>query len=176
MYGFPDRRVRVYKELSINLLNNKTMNKWFLAKVRYEKATEKGMNKKVTELYLVDALSFTEAEMRITEEMKPFINGEFQVCALSMANYSEWFPSERVEDDKWYRVKVSWISVDEKSNKEKRSSWYALVESDSTANAEKYFHNRMKGTLGDYIVESVSETTIMDVYPYSTEEVNDENR
>ena len=56
MYGFPDRRVRVYKELSINLLNNKTMNKWFLAKVRYEKATEKGMNKKVTELYLVDAL------------------------------------------------------------------------------------------------------------------------
>lgn len=149
---------------------------WFECKIRYEKTAENGMNKKVTEPYLVDALSFTEAESRIIEEMKPFINGEFKVTAIKLANYSEYFASDNEKDDKWYRVKANWITLNEKSGKEKRSSWNALVQSDSTVNAEKYFHERMKGTLADYTVESVSETTLMDVYPYSLEKETEETK
>lgn len=152
------------------------MNTWLLCKIRYDKTAENGMTKKVSELYLVDALSFTESEARIIAETEPFITGEMQVCAISRANFSEFYASESVEDDRWYKVKVSWITLDEKSNKEKKSAWYALVQSSSTANAEKYFHDRMKGALGDYEVESVGETAIMDVYPYSLDAETDETR
>lgn len=152
------------------------MHTWFECRIRYEKTMENGMNKKVTEPYLVDALSFTEAESRIIEEMTPFISGDFKVTAIKLVNYSEFFPSDDEVADKWYKVKANWITLDEKSGKEKRSGWYALVQSDSTVNAEKYFHERMKGTLGDYTVESVSETSIMDVYPYEVEQETEETR
>lgn len=71
------------------------MHTWFECKIRYEKTMDNGMNKKVTEPYLVDALSFTEAEARIIEEMTPFISGEFTVSDIKRANYSELFPCER---------------------------------------------------------------------------------
>lgn len=149
---------------------------WFQCKIRYDKTVESGMTKKVSELYLVDALSFTEAEARIIEEMSPFVSGEMQVSAIARANYSEFFASDSPEDDIWYKVKASWITLDEKSGKEKKSAWYALVESNSTANAEAHFRDRMQGTLGDYTIESVSETQIIDVYPYVLEKETDENR
>lgn len=152
------------------------MGTWFECKIRYEKTMENGMKKKVNELYLVDAMSFTEAESRIIEEMRPFITDEFKVTAIKLANYREYFNSDKEHDDKWYKVKANFITVDEKSGKEKRSGWYALVKSDSTVNAEKYFHERMKGTLSDYIVESVSETVLMDVYTYETESETEETR
>lgn len=138
------------------------MGTWFECKIRYEKTMENGMKKKVNELYLVDAMSFTEAESRIIEEMRPFITDEFKVTAIKLANYREYFNSDKEHDDK--------------SGKEKRSSWYALVKSDSTVNAEKYFHERMKGTLSDYIVESVSETALMDVYTYETDSETEETK
>lgn len=134
------------------------------------------MRKKVNELYLIDAMSFTEAESRIIEEMKQFISGEFKVKAIKLANYREYFNNDNEYADKWYKVKANFITVDEKSGKEKRSGWYALVKSDSTVNAEKYFHERMKGTLSDYIVESVSETALMDVYTYETDSETEETK
>ena len=69
------------------------MHTWFECKIRYEKVMENGMNKKVTEPYLVDALSFTEAEARIIEEITPYISGEFTVSDIKRANYSELFPA-----------------------------------------------------------------------------------
>lgn len=152
------------------------MGTWFECKIRYEKTMENGMRKKVNELYLIDAMSFTEAESRIIEEMKPFVSGEFKVTAIKLANYREYFNNDNEYADKWYKVKANFITVDEKSGKEKRSSWYALVKSDSTVNAEKYFHERMKGTLSDYIVESVSETALMDVYTYEKESETEETK
>ena len=90
------------------------MHTWFECKIRYEKVMENGMQKKVTEPYLVDALSFTEAEARIIEEMTPFISGEFTVSDIKRANYSELFPSDEESADRWFKCKLIFITLDEK--------------------------------------------------------------
>ena len=97
------------------------MHTWFLCKIRYEKVMENGMQKKVTEPYLVDALSFTEAEARIIEEVTPFISGEFTVSDISRAHYSEIFTSEEDSADKWFAGRLAFTTLDEKSGKEKRT-------------------------------------------------------
>ena len=140
---------------------------WFECKIRYEKIMENGMNKKVTEPYLVDALSFTEAEARIIEEMTPFISGEFTVSDIKRANYSELFPSEEEAADRWFKCKLVYITLDEKSGAEKRTSTMVLVQAADLRDAVKKLDEGMKGTMADYIISSVSETPLMDVYPYS---------
>ena len=152
------------------------MKKWFLAKIRYKKTDEKGMTRKVTESYLVDALSFTEAEARIIDNVKDFITGEFNVTALKWESISELFASDKECDDKWYKIKVAFITLDEKSGKERKTYTYMLVQSSDTASAEKRLHEGMKGTLADYRVMTVTETPIMDVYPYVLEPENEETR
>lgn len=152
------------------------MKKWFLAKIRYEKTDEKGMTRKVTESYLVDALSFTEAEARIIDNVKDFITGEFSVTALKWESVSELFASDKACDDKWYKIKVVYITLDEKSGKERRTYAYMFVQSSDTANAEKRLHEGMKGTLADYLVMEVKETQIVDVYPYVLEPETEETR
>lgn len=146
------------------------MHNWFICKLRYEKVMENGMNKKVTEPYLVDALSFTEAEARIIEEMSPFISGEFIVKDISRANISELFPSEEEAADRWFKCKLVFITLDEKNDAEKKTSTYVLVQGASTEDATTKLHEGMKGTMADYRIESVVETQILDVYPYGTEE------
>lgn len=142
------------------------MHTWFECRIRYEKVMENGMQKKVTEPYLVDALSFTEAEARIIEEMTPFISGEFVVSDIKRANYSELFPSLDEQDDRWFKCKLCFITLDEKSGAEKRTSTYVLVQASDLDRAKKNLDEGMKGTLADYQVASVVETAIMDVYPY----------
>ena len=153
-----------------------TMHTWFIAKIRYEKTMENGMNKKVTELYLVDALSFTEAEARIIEEMTRFISGEFMVSDLRRANISEIFSSEEENDDKWYKIKIAIATLNEKSGKEKRSYRYILIQCSDTAKAEAVLHGRMEAALSGYEVIKVEETDIMDVYPYVLAAENEETR
>ena len=146
------------------------MHTWFECKIRYEKTMENGMNKKVTEPYLVDALSFTEAEARIIEEMTPFISGEFTVSDIKRANYSELFPSEEEAADRWFKCKLVFITLDEKSGAEKKTSTQVLVQAADLRDAVKKLDEGMKGTMVDYQIASVAETAIMDVYPYSAEE------
>lgn len=146
------------------------MNVWFECKIRYEKLMENGMNKKVTEPYLVDALSFTEAEARIIEEMTPFITGEFTISDIKRANYSELFVSEEEAADRWFKCKLIFITLDEKSGAEKKSSTQVLVQAADLRDAVKKLDEGMKGTMADYQIGSVSETAIMDVYPYEVEE------
>lgn len=146
------------------------MHNWFICKLRYEKVMENGMNKKVTEPYLVDALIFTEAEARIIEEMSPFISGEFIVKDISRANISELFPSEEEAADRWFKCKLVFITLDDKSGAEKKTPTYVLVQGASTEDATTKLHEGMKGTMADYRIESVVETPILDVYPYGTEE------
>ena len=146
------------------------MHTWFECKIRYEKVMENGMNKKVTEPYLVDALSFTEAEARIIEEMTPFISGEFTVSDIKRANYSELFPSEEEAADRWFKCKLVFITLDEKSGAEKKTSTQVLVQAADLRDAVKKLDEGMKGTMADYQIASVAETAIMDVYPYSAEE------
>ena len=148
------------------------MHTWFECKVRYEKTLENGMNKKVTEPYLVDALSFTEAEARIIEEVSPYISGEFTIADIKRANYTELFFCEEDSADRWFKCKLTFISLDEKSGAEKKTSSNVLVQAADLRDAVKKLDEGMKGSMADYIIASVAETAIMDVYPY-TEGPND---
>ncbi|MCD8310314.1 MAG: DUF4494 domain-containing protein [Prevotellaceae bacterium] len=143
------------------------MHTWFECKVRYEKTMENGMNKKVTEPYLVDALSFTEAEARILKEISPFISGEFIVADIKRANYSELFPCEEEAADRWFKCKLLFITLDEKSGVEKSTSTLVLVQAADLRDAVAKLDEGMKGTMADYQIASVVETPIMDVYPYT---------
>ena len=129
------------------------MYNWFECKIRYEKLTENGITKKVTEPYLVDALSFTEAESRIIEEITPFISGEFTVADIKRANYSEIFPSDAEADDKWFKCKLYFITLDEKSGVEKKSATNILVQASDLREAVKNLDEGMKGTMADYVIE-----------------------
>lgn len=113
------------------------MHNWFECKIRYEKVAENGMNKKVTEPYLVDALSFTEAESRIIEEITPFISGDFTVADIKRANYSELFPCEEDAADRWFKCKLYFITLDEKSGAEKKTATNVLVQASDLRDAVK---------------------------------------
>lgn len=141
---------------------------WFECKIRYAKLNEDGMQKKVTEGYAVDALSFTEAENRIMEEMSSYISGEFTVTDIKKAPYSEVFFSDLDSDDKWYKARLQFITLDERSNKEKCSNVYYLVNAGSFTGAMKSIEEVMNGTMIDYDITSIAETAILDVYEYTT--------
>ena len=146
------------------------MHTWFEVKIRYEKVMDNGMQKKVTEPYLFDALSFTESEGKCIEEMTPFISGEFTVSGIRRANYSEIFPSDEESADRWFKCKLVFITLDEKSGAEKKTSTQVLVQAADLRDAVKKLDEGMKGTMADYQIASVSETAIMDVYPYEAKE------
>ncbi len=146
------------------------MNTWFEVKIRYEKVMENGMNKKVTEPYLFDALSFTESEGKCIEEMTPFISGEFTIADIKRAKYSEVFFSDEESADKWFKCKLVFITLDEKNGMEKRTSTNVLVQAADLRDAVKKLDDGMKGTMADYQIASVAETSIMDVYPYEAKE------
>ena len=136
---------------------------WFECKVRYERMTENGSVKKVNEPYLVDALTFTEAEARIIEKITPFISGDFSISAVKKTKVSEIFFDEKA--DRYYMVKVNFITIDEKSGTEKKSASFILVQASDFSGALKRFEEGMKGTLADYEIASISETMLMDVFP-----------
>ena len=142
------------------------MNNWFECKISYEKTMENGMQKKVTEAYLVDALSFTEAEARITEEAKVFISGEFKVEDIKRARLSEIFFGD---GEKYYKAKVNYITLDARSGREKRTPTYMLVQAYTIDEAKDRLIEGMKGTMADYVVESITETKLLDVFPYGEE-------
>ncbi|MBD5203967.1 MAG: DUF4494 domain-containing protein [Bacteroidales bacterium] len=137
---------------------------WFECKVRYDKMQENGMVKKVNEPYLVDALTFTEAEQRINEEMKPYISGEFSISAVKKTKISEIFFDEA--GDRYYMVKVNFMTLDEKSGTEKKTVSQILVQATDFDGALSNFRKGMEGTLADYEIGSLSETMLMDVFPF----------
>lgn len=141
---------------------------WFECTVRYERQMEDGMTKRVPELYVVDALSFGEAEEAITREMTAYVSGEFEVKNINPAAYHEVFFSENAADDRWYKAKVSFITIDEKTEKEKRSTVTYLVQASTFNGALKNIDEVMKSTLIDYVIANISETKIMDVYEHRT--------
>lgn len=144
------------------------MNNWFECKITYEKMADDGHLKKITESYLVDALSFTEAEARIVEEAQAFVSGEFIVKDIKRAYLSELF--FHAGGDKYYKVKVNFITLDEKSGSEKKTPAYMLVQASTIDDAKAWLEDGMKGSMADYVVESIKETKIMDVYPYEAPE------
>lgn len=145
------------------------MSEWFECKVKYEKTLENGMLKKVTEPYLVDALSFTEAERRFLEEIEPFMSGEFQVTDIKRAKFAELFETDEEAADRWFKAKVSFITLDEKTAVEKKSSQNILIQASDLRDAVKRLDKGMEGTMADYEIASVAETPIMDVFHYKAE-------
>ncbi len=144
------------------------MLNWFECKIKYEKTVEEGKIVKVNEAYLVDALSFTEAEARINEEMKPFISGEFIVSNIRRARINELFVNEN--GDKWYRSKVYFISLDEEKGIEKRTASTMMIQANNVKEAWDGLQEGMKSTMADYEVASISETTILDVFAFAAKE------
>lgn len=150
---------------------------WFECKVRFDKMMENGAVKRVTESYLVDALSFTEAEARIIEEISPFISGDYSIPAIKKTTIAEIFPDDSA--DKWWIVKYNFITIDEKTARERRTPVHVMVQAASQQGAVDRFNEGMKGTLADFEIEKVAETRIMDVYPAkftSSDEDRDSDR
>lgn len=139
------------------------MSKWFECKVRYDKMQENGAVKKVTEPYLVDALSFTEAEARIIEELTPFISGEFEVAGIKRVNYAEVVTA--TDADRWYECKVEFVTLDERTASEKKTASRLLVAANDLHDAVSRFDAAMAGTMADYNALCIKETALMDVYP-----------
>lgn len=136
---------------------------WFECKVRYDKMQENGTVKKVNEPYLVDALTFTEAEARIIEEITPFISGDFSISAVKKTKISEIFFDDSA--DRYYMVKVNFVTLDEKTGVEKKSASFILTQANDLSGALDRFQDGMKGTMADYDIASIVETPLMDVYP-----------
>ena len=141
-------------------------SEWFECKVRYEKTLENGLIKKVTETYLVDALSFTEAEKRFIEEITPFMTGEFIVTDIKRARISELFDSEDLSDDRWFRARIAYITLDEKTGVEKRTAQNVLIQANDFHKAINRLDEGMKGTLGEWVIVTVTETAIIDVFKF----------
>ena len=141
-------------------------SEWFECKVQYEKVMEDGMQKKVTESYTVEALSFTEAEARIIEEMSTYINGEYEVKDIKKAKYKEIWFSDDENADRFYQAKLQFITIDEKTAKEKRSNFVCLVQAATLNGAIKGIDEFRGGTMSDYASVEAKETKILDVIEY----------
>lgn len=160
--------IRLYELIKISkkkIMRSRTST-WFEIKVKYQKTMEDGSEKVVSEAYVVDALSFTEAESAIIDEMSVYVSGELKVSGIGKAGYGEIFFSDVDDDDKWYKAKLQFITIDEKSEKEKRSNVTYLVQAKSLARALRYIDEVMGKTMIDYDVIGLNETKLMDVFEH----------
>jgi hypothetical protein len=134
---------------------------------------DNGLQKKVTEQYVVDALSFSEAEKRITEEMSAYISGEFEITDVKKALYKEVFFDDAEMSDRYYKAKLAFITIDERTEKEKRSNATYLVQATTLDGAVKNINEVMDGTMIDYEKSNIAETKIMDVFEYAQDKASD---
>lgn len=142
------------------------MNSYFEVGVRYYKTMEDGAIRKVTENYLLDAISFTEAEKRATEEMQAYIS-EFSVVTEKITNIAEVVTTNDTSADKFYKVKHSLITIGKKTAKEKKQAQYIIIQASSVDDARERYKQHIKGWFVDVVLEAVSETKYMDYFPYT---------
>ena len=139
---------------------------WFECKIRYEKIMEDGTPKKVNEVYVIDALSFSEAEERIMEEMSSYISGEIELVDVKIAPYKEIFFADNNLTERWFKAKVVYIIIDERTQREKRMPVMVLVNAGNINSAIKNTDEVMGGTMIDYAITAIQETKIFDVFEY----------
>ena len=140
------------------------VSKFFEVKIQYQKTLEDGKEKKVTEQYVVEALSFTEAESRIAEEMLPYTDGDLDVVSEKIAPYNEIFLSDNSTDDKWFISKVGFITLDEKTAKEKKQTFRYLVQAETSEKAMDYTKEMFSHCMSDYSIDSVQDTPTLNVF------------
>ncbi|MTI32043.1 DUF4494 domain-containing protein [Xanthovirga aplysinae] len=148
------------------------MKTWFLCKVKYLREDDKGLLKSVTEPYLVDAMSFTEAEARIYEEMSKIVRGDFTVPNISKSNIVDIFHYE--DADVWHKCKVSYVVVDDESGKEKRVNHFMIVTAKDVKEAYDRIHESLNNMLVTFRVPEVVESPIVEVFPYISDEEKEE--
>ena len=141
---------------------------WFNTIVKYEKTGDEGKIVKISESYLFDALSFTEAEARIIEEMRPFISGEFITTTIRRARINELFANPN--GDRWWDCKVFFISLDEEKGIEKRTASKMMVQANDIDEASAELKKGMAGSMASYVVAGITETPILDVFPFTAPE------
>ena len=142
------------------------VSKYYEVKIQYQKTLEDGKEKKVTEQYAVEALSFTEAESRIIEEMTPYISGDFDIVSEKIAPYNEIILSDNSTDDKWFVSKVGFIALDEKTAKEKKQTFRYLVQAETSEKAMDYTKEMFSHGMSDYSIDAVQDTPTLDVFLY----------
>ena len=167
------------------------MKTFFLVKVKFEKTAENGKIVKVSEVYLVDALSFTEAEQRIIKELEPFISGEFEVSSIARKKYNELIRAHRginlidaeankmlkanenqsPEADRYFECKVNFITFDEDKQKDKKTPSLMLVHANSTRSANDTLTEVLLKSMADYEIEKIAETKIIDVFIYESKTI-----
>jgi hypothetical protein len=150
---------------------------WYECKVKYRKFDEASATHKIkTEPFLVDAISYTEAESRITQEMAAYLpdNEEIKITNIKVANFAEIHPFENT--DRWFKSRVSLIAFDEESGKERKTNMYLLVQANDVQEAYVNTVSTMQDTMGEYTIPAISESPIMDVFPYFTGEEEDMER
>ena len=140
------------------------VSKFFEVKIQYQKMQEDGKEKKVTEQYVVEAMSFTEAETRIAEEMLPYTDGDLYVVSEKIAPYNEIFISDNSTDDKWFVSKVGFITLDEKTEKEKKQTFRYLVQARTSELAMDYTKEMFSHGMSDYRIDAVKDTPTLDVF------------
>lgn len=146
------------------------MANYYEAKVCYERQADDAGMKRVSELYLVDALSFTEAEERVVKEVRPNVSvGELDVVNIRRRKIAELLLSRDSRHDRYYRAKVAFVTIDERTGAERATSVAMIVQSDTLINASSSLASELDKQLGTYRIESISETPIMDVYLYQAE-------
>lgn len=141
-------------------------SKYFEVKIQYQKILGNDKVKKVTEQYVVEALSFTEAESRIAEEMLPYTDGDLDVVSEKIAPFNEILLSDRTDDDKWFISKVGFITLDEKTAKEKKQTFRYLVQAATSEHALDYTKEMLSHGMSYYCIDAVQDTQTLDVFLY----------
>ena len=146
-------------------------SKWFEVKVAYDKTMESGEQKKVTETFVVEAMSFTEAEAKVAKDIVAgYITSDYEIKAITIPQYKEvWFTDDN-SDYKWYKAKLQFVTLDENTQKEKKINVFYLVQAGSFDAAKKHIESVMGGTMIDYVIASIKETNILDLFETSSNE------
>lgn len=144
-----------------------SMHNWFECKIQSEKTAEDGKQKKVTDTYLVDAMSFTEAEARVIKEVEPYMTGEYTVSNIKRSKIQELF--DAIEGDRWYKAKVLFTIIDPDKGREKKVAASMLVQASNIEDALRRLHEGMKGTMSDYEIAMITDTPILDIFPFSAD-------
>lgn len=144
------------------------MNNWFACKVKYVKIDDRGKENKVTEAYLVDAMTYTEAEARLNKNLEEIISGEFTLISISNVNYSDVFPFD--DGDRWYKCKVTYIDIDESAGKEKKSTKQMLVLASTIKDAIDKLEESLSTMIVPYEILAVQDSNIFDIFPYKPSE------
>jgi hypothetical protein len=142
---------------------------WFLCKVKYAKENEEGLLKNISEQYLVDAVSFTEAEAILYDRLASQIRGDFQVTGISKSNIVDVFFYE--DSDIWYKCKISYLVADADSGKEKKVTQYMIVTAEDVKNAYDRIQESLSNMLVSFRIPDIVESAIVEVFPFEKDEV-----